>query len=81
MQHFNDFPSDKCGRCCQRTPCPLGLFLGELPMYACSKLVETNENEFECGLILNEKSELKKQLHLNLSPVVKVVLIKLDLAL
>ena len=59
--NFNDFPCNKCGWCCQRTPCPVGLYLGELPLSSCSHLVETKQDEFECGLILNEQNPIKKE--------------------
>lgn len=60
MTHdFKDFPCNSCGWCCKRTPCPLGLYLGETPLKACSHLEETAENKFECGLILNESNPLK----------------------
>ena len=58
---FLDFPCNSCGWCCKRTPCPLGLYLGETPLTPCSKLVETSEDKFECGLILNESDLLKKE--------------------
>jgi hypothetical protein len=58
---FSDFPCNSCGWCCKRTPCPLGLYLGETPLTPCSKLVETSEDKFECGLIINESDPLKKE--------------------
>ncbi len=57
---FSDFPCNKCGWCCKRTPCPLGLYLGEKPLTACSFLKETSLNEFECGLITEEVDSMKK---------------------
>lgn len=60
MTHdFKDFPCNNCGWCCKRTPCPLGLYLGEAPLSPCGHLQETAQNKFECGLILNEKEPLK----------------------
>lgn len=59
--NFQDFPCNKCGWCCKRTPCPLGLYLGQEPLKPCSLLRETKPNEFECGLILDEKNSIKKQ--------------------
>jgi len=58
---FSDFPCNSCGWCCKRTPCPLGLYLGETPLTSCSKLVETSKDKFECGLIVNEENQLKKE--------------------
>lgn len=58
---FSDFPCNSCGWCCKRTPCPLGLYLGETPLSPCSKLVETHDQKYECGLITNETNELKKE--------------------
>jgi hypothetical protein len=63
---FNEFPCNSCGWCCQRTPCPLGLYLGETPLNPCTKLVETSKDKFECGLITNETNLLKKEAAKNL---------------
>lgn len=60
-QNFNDFPCNKCGWCCQRTPCPMGLYLGQKPLSPCTFLKETAENEFECGLILDEIDPIRKE--------------------
>lgn len=59
--NFNDFPCNNCGWCCQRTPCPLGLYIGEKPLNPCSKLIETSKDKFECSLITNEINPLKKE--------------------
>jgi len=56
---FSDFPCNKCGWCCQRTPCPMGLYLGQKPLTSCGFLKETAPNEFECGLILQEQDQVK----------------------
>lgn len=66
MQHFNDFPCNNCGWCCQRTPCPVGLYLGEKPMQACSKLKETSPHKFECGVVLEEQDQIKKHVLIEL---------------
>lgn len=58
-QDFKDFPCNSCGWCCQRTPCPLALYLGEMPLTSCSHLKETAQNQYQCGLILNEKEPVK----------------------
>jgi len=57
--NFQDFDCNNCGWCCQRTPCPVGLYLGQAPMKACEFLKETNTNEYKCGLLLEEKDPIK----------------------
>jgi hypothetical protein len=61
MYNFKDFACNQCGWCCQRTPCPMGLFMGEKPMSSCGFLKETSPNNYECGLILDEIDPIKKE--------------------
>lgn len=60
MSHdFKDFPCNNCGWCCQRTPCPVALYLGETPLKACGYLKEVETDVFKCGLLLDEKVPIK----------------------
>lgn len=60
MNHdFKDFPCNNCGWCCQRTPCPVALYLGQQPLTSCGFLKETSPLKFECGLLLDEKDPIK----------------------
>lgn len=58
---FKSFPCNQCGWCCQRTPCPLGLYLGEKPFSPCSHLKKIGHEKFECSLISDEKNPLKRE--------------------
>ena len=65
-KNFQDFPCNNCGWCCQRTPCPVGLYLGQTPLAPCDFLQEVSKNEFKCGLLLNEKDPIKSEALSNL---------------
>jgi len=51
---------NKCGWCCQRSACPLGIYLGASIHGECKFLVKEEEYQYLCGLITRETSEIKK---------------------
>lgn len=65
---FESFPCNKCGWCCQRGPCPLGLYLGSEKKGACQFLeadesgddTEQKHPTYSCGVIKNELNAVKK---------------------
>lgn len=56
---FSSIKCNHCGWCCQRTPCSLGVYLGTPIQGPCQFLLKEKE-EYFCGLIKREVSEMKK---------------------